>query len=52
MGNRGPDPAHWIVWHWVWADLENEVAIRAPFHFFCWVQFIDRSLEITRRGGS
>ena len=39
MGNRGPDPTHWIVWHWVWADLENDVVIRAPFHYFCWLEF-------------
>jgi len=55
MGRRGLDPAHWIVVHWVWADLENEVAINAPFHFFCWVQFFDPfwlSLELPRLGGA
>ena len=55
MGTLGPDPTLWIVWTWVFADLENEVVIRAPFHFFCWVRFMDPfhvSLEIARRGGS
>jgi len=51
MGNRGPDPTHWIVWHWVWADLDNQVAIRAPFHFICWIQF-QLPIQIWRRGGA
>jgi hypothetical protein len=54
MGNRGPDPTHWIVWHWVWADLENDVVIRAPFHFVCWVEFFHpfELGDLPRLGGS
>ena len=51
MGTLGPDPTLWIVWTWVFADLENEVVIRAPFHFICRVQWMECS-DLMRLGGA